>query len=169
MLLVVVALAVGTAAGLLLGGRVRHLAGTRLRSVGLLLGGAVCELAGNRWDAGTVGTGIIVAGYLLLLAFAAHNAAITGMVLVAAGLLANALVIAIDNGMPVRGAPPGATFGARHHGERPGDHLSGLADVIHAPLVGETVSAGDLVLSLGMATVVVSLLRPPRRRLALNR
>jgi hypothetical protein len=165
MLLVVVALVAGTAAGLLLGGRARHLAGSRLRSAGLLLGGAAGEFVGNRWGAGAVGTGIIVAGYVLLVAFALRNAAITGMVLVAAGLLANAAVIALDDGMPVRGAPAGATFGARHHGERPGDHLTGLADVVRVPVIAETVSAGDLVLSVGVATVVVTLLRPTRRRL----
>jgi hypothetical protein len=164
MSLVALALAAGLVAGLLLGGRVRHLATTRLRSVGLLVGGAAAEFAGSRWGSGAVGTGILIAGYLLLLGFALRNAAVTGMVLVAFGLLANVTVIALDGGMPVRGLPAGAIYGARHHGQRPGDRLTGLADVIHLPALGEMVSPGDLVLGLGVATVVVSSMHPARRR-----
>jgi hypothetical protein len=163
MSLVALALALGVLAGLLLGGRLRHLAGTRLRSVGLLVGGAVGEFAGSRWGAGAVGTAIVVAGYLLLISFALRNVAVTGMVLVAFGLLANVTVIALNGGMPVRGLPAGATYGTRHHAQRPGDRLTGLADVIHLPALGEIVSPGDLVLGLGVATVVVAVMRPRRR------
>src|SRR5436190_24150713 len=99
--LVVVALASGLFAGLLLGGSVRRLAGARLRSIGLLLAGAACELAA-RWVAGAAGAGIIRAGYVLIICFALRNAALTGMVLVAVGLVANLTVIAVNGGMPVR-------------------------------------------------------------------
>ena len=163
MSLVPLALAAGVLAGLILGGRLRQIAVTRLRSVGFLLGGAAAEFAGSRWGAGATGTGILIAGYLLLICFALRNAAVTGMVLVAFGLLANVSVIALDGGMPVRGVPAGASDGPRHHGLRPGDRLTGLADVIHLPALGETVSAGDLVLSLGLATVVAGAMRPSRR------
>lgn len=163
MSLVALALVAGVLAGLLLGGRLRHVAGTRLRSVGLLLGGAVAEFAGSRWGDGAVGTGILIAGYLLLVGFALRNLAITGMVLVAMGLLANLTVVALNGGMPVRGLPAGTTYGPRHHGQRPGDRLTGLADVVHLPALGEIVSPGDLVLGLGVATVVVTLMRPSRR------
>jgi hypothetical protein len=163
--LVAVALASGLLAGLLLGGSARRLPGVRLRGVGLLLAGAACELS-TRWVGGPAGAGIIIAGYVLLICFAWRNVAITGMVLVAVGLLANLTVIAVDRGMPVRGLPAGVSDGWRHHGERPGDRLTGLADVVPLTPLGETVSAGDLVLSLGVATVVVSLMRPRRRAAA---
>jgi hypothetical protein len=163
--LVVVALASGLIAGLLLGGSVRRLAGARLRGIGLLLAGAACELS-TRWVGGNAAAGIIVAGYLLIICFAFRNVAVTGMVLVAVGLLANLTVIAVDRGMPVRGLPAGVSDSWRHHGQRPGDHLTGLADVVSLTPLGETVSAGDLVLSLGVATVVVSLMRPRRRTAA---
>src|ERR1700685_1362346 len=100
MLLVVIALAAGSVAGLALGGHWRHLADTRLRSVGTLLAGAVCEFAGSRWGPGWFGTALVVAGYVLLASFAVRNAALAGMVLVAAGLLANLTVIALNGGMP---------------------------------------------------------------------
>jgi hypothetical protein len=63
----------------------------------------------------------------------------------------------------VRGLPAGVSDGWRHHGERPGDRLTGLADVIPITPLGETVSAGDLVLSLGVATAMASLTRTRRR------
>jgi hypothetical protein len=104
----------------------------------------------------------MIAGYVLMIGFALRNVAVTGMVLVAAGLLANLTVIAVDRGMPVRGLAAEVSDGWRHHGERPADRLMGLADVVRTPL-GETISAGDIVLSLGVATAVVSLMRPRRR------
>jgi len=162
MSLVVVALTAGVVAGLLLGGSFRRLAGTRLRTAGLLLAGAGCEIL-TRWVGGVTGAVILIVGYVLLLGFAWRNVATTGMVLVAVGLLANLTVITVNRGMPVRGVPPGLTYGWRHHGERPGDHLTGLADVVPVTPLGETVSAGDIVLSLGVATVVASLMRPSRR------
>jgi hypothetical protein len=163
MSLVLLALAVGLLAGALLGGRLRNLVGVRLRSVGLLLGGAVCESIGSRWGQGPVGLGLIIAGYVLLLTFAVRNVATTGMVLVAFGLLANVTVIALDRGMPVRGVAPSATFGPRHHGIRPQDRLVGLADVVRLAPFDEMVSAGDVVLSVGVATTVAGLMRPRRR------
>ena len=56
------------------------------------------------WSARTwLRAGILLAGYVLLICFAVRNAGLTGMVLVAVGLLANLAVIAVDGGMPVRG------------------------------------------------------------------
>jgi hypothetical protein len=160
--LVVVALASGLLVGLLLGGNVRRLAGARLHGVALLGGGTACELA-TRWIDGGAGAGIMIAGYVLMICFALRNASVTGMVLVAVGLAANLTVIAVDRGMPVRGLAAGVSDSWRHHGQRAGDHLTGLADVVPLTPLGETVSAGDIVLSLGVATAVVSLMRPRRR------
>jgi hypothetical protein len=163
MLLALIALAVGCALGLLLGGRFRNLWRVSLRDVGLLLAGAVCELAGDRWGSGWAGTVVVVIGFVLLFGFAVRNIKLTGMVLVAAGLLSNMTVIAFNSGMPVRGVPAGATYGPRHHGEKPGDRLIGLADVVHIAPLDETVSAGDIVLSIGVATIITGLMQPARR------
>jgi hypothetical protein len=100
----------------------------------------------------------------VLLGVALLNIRVTGMVLVAAGLLSNLVVISVDGGMPVRGLPPGQSAGPRHHGLGPGDRLTGLADIVRIEPLGQTVSGGDLVLSLGAATVTFGLLRPGRRR-----
>jgi hypothetical protein len=163
MSLVLIALAAGTIVGFARGGRLRHLADAHLRWLGLLVAGAVCELAGSRWGAGWLVNALFVSGYVLLVAFAVRNAALTGMVLVAVGLAANLTVISLDGGMPVSGLPSGH-YGARHRAERPGDHLTGLADTVKLSPLGETVSGGDIVLCLGVATVMAGLLRPPRRR-----
>jgi hypothetical protein len=166
MLLMVVALAAGVTAGRLLGGRPRYLAGARLRWAALLVAGAVAALAGSRWGSGATGTVVIIVGYLLLLGFALRNLALTGMILVTCGLLANLAVIAIDGGMPVRGVPAGAAYGPRHHGERAGDHLLALSDQIRLTPLDATVSPGDIVLAVGVATLTAGLMRPRRRPVA---
>jgi hypothetical protein len=164
MLLPLCALAAGLAVGLLTGGKPRRLANTRLRLPGLLVAGAALEAAGSLWIGGPWGLAVLIGGYVSLLAFAVANAAKAGMILVAAGLLANVVVIAADAGMPVRGVAADAATGPRHHAMRPGDRLTFLADVVPVAPLRQTVSAGDIVLSIGVATAVVGLLRLPRQQ-----
>jgi hypothetical protein len=156
MSLALIALVLGCVAGLAMGGKFANLRRMSLGKVRLLLAGAFCEFAGDRWVSGWAGAVVVVAGFLLLFGFAVRNIKLTGMVLVAA----------LDGGMPVRGVPAGVTSGPRHHGEKPGDHLIGLADVVHIAPLGEMVSAGDIVLAVGVATVIAGLMRPARRETA---
>jgi hypothetical protein len=164
MWLPLIALAAGALVGFAGGGRPGRLAQIQLRAPWLLVAGAAAELVASLWGAGWPSLALLIAGYGLLVGFAAANLARTGMVLVAVGLLANLAVIAVDGGMPVRGLPPGVAQGARHHGIRPSDHLTALADDVRVAGLGETVSAGDLVLSVGVATTVAAALLGPRRR-----
>ena len=131
-----------------------------------LAAGALCELVSSLWVGGAAGLALLFAGYALLICFAARNLAVAGSVLVVAGLVANLTVIAADGGMPVRGLPPAAGFGPRHHGLRPGDHLTALGDVVAVPALGEVFSAGDLLLAGGVATMLVTVNLAPRRRRA---
>ncbi len=112
MLLSLIAIAVGVTIGGLAGGSWRHAAGAPVKNLPLLLAGAVCESVAAWWGAGWAGFGLVVAGFALLLGFAASNLALTGMVLVVAGLLSNLIVIAVNEGMPVRGVPAAATYGS---------------------------------------------------------
>lgn len=160
MYLALIAVAVGVLAGLASGGRIGPWHRPALRAIWLLPLGAACELAGYLW-----GLGFVIAGYVVLIAWSAANVRFPGLLLVTAGLLSNLVVITVDGGMPVRGAPPGVALSARHHGESPSDRLTGLADVVRVAPIGQTVSAGDLVLALGAATAAFSLARPARRRL----
>ena len=145
------------------GGRLRYLAGARLRWVGLLAAGAVGEFVGSRWGTGTVAPRRGVVGYLLLLGFALRNLALTGMILVACGLLANLAVIVVDGGMPVRGVPAGAAYGPRHHGVRPGDHLVELSDQIRWRRSTPRFRPATSSWPLGVATLTAGLMRPRRR------
>src|SRR3974390_395881 len=95
MLLSVIAIAVGCAAGLAAGGSWSNAARAPVAGVSLLLTGAACAAAGGWWGSGWIGFALVIAGLVLLLGFAAGNLKITGMVLVAAGLLSNLIVIAV--------------------------------------------------------------------------
>lgn len=128
-----------------------------------LVAGAVCELVSSLWIGGSAGFVLLIAGYALLIGFAARNLAVTGSCLVVVGLLANLTVMAFDGGMPVRGLSPASGFGPRHHGVRPGDHLTALGDVVKVPALGEIFSAGDLLLVAGVLTMLVTV-RSPRMR-----
>ena len=139
-------------------------ASTPFRWQAALLAGAACELVSSLWVSGPAGLVLLVAGYLLLIGFAARNLAIAGSVLVIVGLLANLTVMTVDGGMPVRGLPPSAGFGPRHHGARPGDHLMALGDVVAVPALGEVFSAGDLLLAAGVTTMLVTVRGPRLRR-----
>jgi hypothetical protein len=99
-------------------------------------------------------------GYALLAGFALLNHRHAGLVLVAAGLLANLLVIGVDGGMPVRGLPAGVPVDGLHHGLSAGDSLTGLSDTVRLAPLHEIVSPGDLLVALGGAVAVFSWLEP---------
>lgn len=159
MLLALLALAAGAAAGWLAGRRVPAAAGPWRLPV-LVPAGAGLLAAGSRWVGGTAGVTVAAVGYAVLAGFALLNVRRAGMVLVAAGLLANLLVIGLDGGMPVRGLPPGVPAAGLHHGLSSRDHLSGLADQIRVVPLHETVSPGDVLVALGGAVALYAWLEP---------
>ena len=155
MLLAVLALVTGAAAGWLTGrrppGRGRSAKGRPAggwHAAGLIAVGAVL-LGASRWVGGGAGVGVMAAGYAFLVAFAAANSRHPGMVLIAAGLLANLLVVLLNAGMPVRDMPAGVTLAGHHHGLSARDHLTGLADTVRISPLDETVSPGDIILAVG--------------------
>ena len=172
----VLALVGGTAAGLLSGGRLRHVAGHPLRAAWLLAVGFVLLEASGHLALGRAATMGALAGYVCLFAFCGRNPTVIGMGIVALGLAANAAMIGVNGGMPVH---PGAVVAARiadvdevaavdygplHHAEHPTDHLSWLDDRIPLPELHQVLSFGDLVLALGVADVMAHLCHPRRRR-----
>ncbi len=169
-----VAVAAGLLIGALAGGRPSRLAAASFRLWPALAAGLVLQVAGAPLS-GRSGTAVLVASYVLLLAFAAANCVRVGMWMVALGIGLNLVVIAVNGGMPVR---PSAVVAAgivepwevaalhiegKRHLERPSDRLTGLGDVIPVPALGEVLSFGDLVMAVGLADVLVHLLLPPRR------
>jgi hypothetical protein len=167
----VVAIVLGAAAGILAGGRLGNLGEHRLSAWPLLPAGVVLQVASN-FPKGTVALVLLLASYAALAAFAAANVKLFGMALVVVGVVCNLVVIAVNHGMPVRQSAV-ITAGiaaddadlrhihlqAKHHYERPSDRLLALADILPVAPLREVLSVGDVVMSLGIAMVMASLLR----------
>lgn len=177
MTVVVIAVGLGGIAGVLSGGRLANVAGAKLRSLWLLVAGALGQAvvtgSGMR---GVTGLAVVIGSYLALAAFATRNLHLPGMGVVVVGVVLNLAPIALNAGMPVESHAivrariasfdevPSLEFGAKRHLAAPGDHLRALDDTIPDWVTHEVLSIGDLVLSAGVAAVVVSLLRTGRGR-----
>jgi hypothetical protein len=176
---IAVALVMGVLIGLLRGGRFASLEGAAIRFGPLLAIGIVVQGAARLTTAG--GVALLLISYLLLLAFTGVNAHLTGMGVVAIGIAMNALVIGANGGMPVRQEAvveagmaaaqdvPTLEFGSKRHLERSDDRLTWLGDIVPVPIgPGEVLSFGDLVMSVGVADVIVHLLRRRQRAELIN-
>ena len=170
------ALIIGVVVGLARGGRPRNMGLHRLRAWWLVVIGIAAQVAADHVATASLGTVAVLAGAASLLAFASLNPHLVGIGVVAIGVAANALVIGINDGMPVRPSAvvaahitsradePLLGYGFRHHREGPGDQLRPLADIIPIPAFRQVVSFGDLILAMGVAaTVAHLLLRGPER------
>jgi hypothetical protein len=166
------ALVAGAVIGLASGGRPRFLGRHRLRASWLVLVGFGLQLATDHLNVGGLGTAMVLAGAVALLAFAVLNPTLVGIGVVAVGVAANALVIGLNDGMPVRPSSvvaahiatreqqPTLSYGYRHHAETPSDKVRVLGDIIPLPQFREVVSFGDLILALGVAATIAHLSRP---------
>jgi hypothetical protein len=175
MLLLVLAVVVGVGVGLAAGGRLRHLDTHPVAWPWLLVVGAVLEAVAGHWHLPGGSTWATIAGGVCLLGFALRNLVLTGMGIVAAGLLANIAVIGIDHGMPVDPgavvsagiaspiALPAVRYGPTHHRQTAGDHLVALDDRLPVPWGHLILSLGDVVLAVGIADVAAHLLQPRPR------
>lgn len=150
----------GLVVGLLFRGDPRRLADLRIRwwpafiaAVGLRALAAVPVGA-------ELQRGVYLAGLWLLLAVAAANLALPGVIAIAAGIALNAAVITLNGGaMPV-GSEAAAAVGFSPsadplHREMDGaTRLPLLGDLIPFPL-GGVYSVGDVVLSMGVFALIV--------------
>src|SRR5438270_8929182 len=93
-----IAVTVGLLVGLATGGRLQHLGERQFHWWGLLVAGVVLQLP----FLDRLGFGGLLASYCFLLGFAIANLRLVGMVLVVIGIAMNILVIAVNQGMPVR-------------------------------------------------------------------
>jgi hypothetical protein len=172
------ALVAGAVIGLAAGGRPRFLAQHRLRAWWLVLLGFGLQVATDHFDVGWWGPALVLVGAAALLAFAALNPNLVGIGVVAIGVAANALVIGLNGGMPVRPRAvlvahiatatqePTLNYGPRHHRQGASDHLTALADIIPLAAFHEVVSFGDLILAVGVAATMARLFRPKPRHTA---
>jgi hypothetical protein len=121
-----------------------------------------------------IGAGLLIASYVLLLAFLTVNRWIPGAAVMAVGLLMNLTVVVANGGMPVSAAAvetAGGTAaalatdaGAKHHLMSDRDLFAPLGDVIPIPPPAAVVlSIGDVLLYAGMAWFVFQVMRGRNR------
>jgi len=117
-----------------------------------------------------LGFGLLVASYVLILAFAARNLVLRGMGIVLIGIACNALVITLNQGMPVKFPPewrdkPWAQATVKHHPTQPDDKLRFLSDIIVVKGPFDLVlSFGDLILVVGLCDVAYHASRKQKPR-----
>lgn len=167
MILLLVAVVVGMAAGFLSGGSLARLQEVRLRGepwfvLLLLLQMALPAIAERLRLSATLALGIWLLAMTALVVLALRNAAVPGMLLVAVGVALNLMVIGLNAGMPV--SERAVRFVTRSesveipydlvHRPMTGDTLlPALADVIPVPGpkgLRAVVSVGDLLLVSGV-------------------
>jgi len=169
----------GTGVGLWRGGRLAAVVHLRLRRWPLLVAAVAAQLSlgwlptATRWVLVLICCGLV-------LAWTVENFGVLGtklgLALLLAGILANAIVIAANRGMPVdvhalvisgRSAHTNLANGFlfKHTTMTPHTSLSWLADRIPIPLLEEVVSFGDLLMLGGLATIFYRATRPRPRRM----
>ena len=149
-----------------------------LRGWMLLAAGIATQAAAGRIGGPEATTPLVLASYALLLVFAAMNLHLVGMGVVMIGMASNAMVIGLNDGMPIRPAAVVAAglatpdeaqrlrADAKRRPEQPSDRLVVLADIVPVPPLREVVSFGDLAIGVGVADVIVHLMRGRDRRRA---
>jgi hypothetical protein len=167
-------LALAVVAGLVARGSFRHFEHLEIHWWGLALAGVALQLLPVptvRWlSPEIVGSAMLVASYVLLLAFLTVNRWVPAAGVMAVGLLLNLVVVGLNGGMPVSAfaveRAGGSTTvlaegeGVKHHVADEDDVFAPLGDVIPIPQpIGVVLSIGDLLLYLGMAWCVIQVMR----------
>ena len=118
-----------------------------------------------------VGITALLLSYVGVLGFCASNLRIRGIAVIGVGIALNALVIALNLGMPytvVDGLPRETTI--KHRPERTTDILPVLSDrFAYGSPLNAAISIGDIVLGLGIIELAYANSRRPRRRRGLDR
>lgn len=183
MTLLLAAVLIAIYLGYLFGGRLYKIESLRPRWWGLVIAGLAVQFVplpeGATGTDLVVRTAVLALSYTLLVAFAAINLRMPGMVLVLIGLAGNFAVIGINGGMPVSaealrnsGQEEILEFlreegSDKHHLLTDEDELTFLADVIAVrPPIGQAISVGDLFIYGGLVWLVVAAMRAPFRRSA---
>ena len=152
--------------GLIRGGSLDGVAATKFRFLWLLFAGFVLQIGFSLWNpvwlTETGEIAVLVTSNLLVAAFLTANVRLPGMLFAAAGLVLNMLVIASNGAMPVslEAADVAGTdletadFGIKHEPLGDDTVFPWLGDVIPLPGLSTLISAGDIVLALGLGRLV---------------
>ena len=157
-----VAGALAAGAGVLAGGSLDSLAATKLAALPFLFAGLALQLIFLFWDPSWltdgISLGVLITSNLLVMVFIWLNRRLPGMLIAGAGLVLNILVISLNGAMPV--SPEAARVAGGEdfvssdikHASLDGDTLlPWLADILPIPKLGFVLSAGDVVLIVGIA------------------
>jgi hypothetical protein len=172
-----ITVAVGALIGIALGGRPRHVPEHTFHLWPFLLLGLAIQAFVEATGASPTGVALVFLSYVLLLVFGALNLRLAGMGVVMVGMVMNLVPIVINGGMPVRAsalvdagitAPDEGTsrvsLRGERHVERDDDDVMFLGDIIPIRPLHQVASFGDLVLAVGIITLIVGILRPPPKR-----
>ena len=162
MLVALVVAVVAALVGRLRGGSFEGLAATSFRAPAVLWAGVAIQIGIDVWDPEWLGEGAALAVLLgtnaLVAVFLALNHRFPGMIVAAAGMALNVIVIAANGAMPVsRSGAAGVRLedlGFKHEFLDESTRLPFLADVIPIDFLRTLISAGDVVLAAGIAWFV---------------
>lgn len=172
---VVLVVALAVVVSLARGGRLRRIADAPLHhgwllALGVGLQVAVDLAAARGWldSGGWWSYGPLLLSQLLVVGWVVANRHLPGLVLVAAGLAANALVMAVNGAMPVS-ADAIAALGIAENVVPEGKHvlldeatrLPWLADIIPLPPIRSIISVGDVLLAAGLVPLTHALMTWP--------
>jgi hypothetical protein len=179
MIVVLTVVLIGLVAGSVAGGSVRNFERIEVHWWGVAVAGLALQVAPlERWFGDDVAVAALVASYVMLIAFVWVNRRLPAAPLLLLGLALNALVIGLNQGMPVSeaairatGSPidvlPSMVDDGKHHLMSSSDVLTPLADVIGLPPpIATVLSVGDVFLYLGIVAFTVIVMRG---RFAANR
>jgi hypothetical protein len=181
LLLIALPAALGIAYGYARGGRLRNLAGFQVHAWWLLLLASAVQVCRYRHVPGfgwLFGSYTSLRPMLVVFAIVAvwlvlntvkQRPERAGILLIAAGWLANFVVMAVNNGMPVdRGSAlsvgfPPSTFSTNrvgdYHALTSADRLGWLGDIMPVPYMHRVASIGDVLIVLGVMAVFAVAMR----------
>lgn len=171
---IILAVCVGLVIGALRRGRLTSIARTRIRHPEFLLVAIAASLFVDQTDMGPSGA-IALLGLIGGLAFAIVNVHLAGMTVIAIGIAANLLPIALNGAMPVRPEAlveaemvtadelPRVTLNGARELSDDSTLLSMLGDTFPVRWTNQVVSIGDLIMMVGLAALVANLMLQRRR------
>ena len=172
---IILAICTGLGVGVVRRGRLSALAKTRIRHPEFFAVALVCSVVVDATDVGAPGT-IALVGLIGGLAFTTVNIHLTGMAVIALGITANLVPVALNGAMPVRAEAlveaemvsadelDRVTLSGARELTNDDTVLAALGDTIPARWTGQVVSIGDLIMIVGLTDVVANLLLQRRRR-----
>lgn len=172
---ILLAVLAGLVFGFVRRGRLSSIARTRIRNPEFLAVAIGCSLFIDLTETGPSGV-IALVGLIGGLAFAMVNVHLVGMMVIAVGITANLLPVALNGAMPVRPEalveaemvtidelPRVSLTGARELSDD-ATILAALGDTFPVRWTNQVISIGDLIMMVGLADLVANLMLQRRRR-----